>query len=145
MASTMHSLKGIASWARVFEVNYDREYENFNLEVVMDKEEFDEFVATGSRLHGKPTDDGVQVKFRRPHTHNTYPEFGGAPKVAHADNTLWNIDEDGLIGNGSEVEVFFTVYDSAKGKGTRLEGVRVLSHVPYEGSGEGSTTSRLPF
>ena len=51
--------------------------------------------------------------------------------VTHADGTPWDLDVDGLIGNGSTVEILATVYDIPKyGKvGTRLDVVKVLDHV----------------
>lgn len=50
------------------------------------------------------------------------------PALLGPDNKPWT---GGVIGNGSEVTCKVAVYDTAKGKGCRLEAVRVDVHVPY--------------
>jgi hypothetical protein len=149
MSTELFEFEGIASWARVFEQNRDMDkrfhgdYDGLcSIDLEMDKEEYDKFIATGSRTSGKPGENGIIVKFKRKFAHAF---AGGAPKVAKADGTLWKLEEDGLIGNGSRVKVFATVYDTKIGKGTRLEGVQVLEHVPFESERKESTGIKLPF
>ena len=148
MASTMNKLTGTAMWAKVFPHNKDKN-EDFHgpggayvLDLIVDQQGEQEFLATGARTTPKVTDEGVAIKFKRKHTHHI-EDFGGSPQVVDADNNDW----DGtLIGNGSTVEVAYTVYDTKMGKGCRLEGVRVIDHVelpPLEG-GEGGA-KKLPF
>ena len=151
MATELLTLEGTLNWAKVFEVNRDKA--DFHTEsngactvdLVMEKEEFDKIAASGARLSGKPTDEGIMVKFKRKFEHPNIAEFGGAPKVADADGKLWDIDEKGLIGNGSKGRVFVVVYDSKFGKGTRLEGVQVMEHVVYESDKEFTPAIQLPF
>ena len=148
MASTMNKLTGTAMWAKVFPHNKDKN-EDFHgvggayvLDLIVDQQGEQEFKATGARTNPKVTDEGVAIKFKRKHTHHI-EDFGGAPQVVDADGNDW----DGtLIGNGSTVEVAYTVYDTKMGKGCRLEGVRVVDHVelpPLE-DGEGGA-KKLPF
>lgn len=152
--STMHSVKGIAQWAKVFEQNRDMGdfHKDYNgqtsIDVILEPDQLAILAASGSRHSPKPTEDGIKVKFRRKWEHPTIPALGGAPKVVNAEDQEWSLDEFGLIGNNSEVEVFFTVYDTKMGKGTRLEGIRVLNHVAYETEydpEEMGADARLPF
>jgi hypothetical protein len=146
--SSLHSVTGIAKWAKVFEFNRDRgefhkEYDGaYTIQVYLEESEMKKHSASGSRAKPKIDDDGVYVQYRRKHINSVIPALGGAPKVVDANDEPW--DSDNLIGNGSKVEVFFTVYDSKMGKGTRLEGIRVLDPVEFEGTGEGGGV-RLPF
>lgn len=146
--SSLHSVTGIAKWAKVFEFNRDRgefhkDYDGaYTIQVYLDEDEMKKHSASGSRIKPKIDDDGVYINYKRKHTNEAIPALGGAPKVVDDNDEPW--DTDKLIGNGSKVEVFFTVYDSKMGKGTRLEGIRVLDPVEYEGTGEGGGV-KLPF
>ena len=152
MANTMHSVTGTAMWAKVFEGNRDM-HEGFygdcggayTIDVLLDKEELDKFTKSGARSKPRITDDGISVKFKRKHEHFSVPALGGAPKVADAEGEPW--DPTKFIGNGSKVEVWFDVYPTKMGNGTRLVGVKVLELEEFEG-GEGSgggDTDNLPF
>jgi len=148
MASTTQYITGTAMWAKVFAHNKDANVDfhgpggAYVVDLTVDKEELDSFVATGARTTPKATDEGMSIKFKRKHTHPTIPAFGGPPQVVDADKQAW----DGtLIGNGSTLEIAYTVYDTKLGKGTRMEGVRVIEHValpPMEGD---SGVAKLPF
>jgi hypothetical protein len=63
--------------------------------------------------------------------------FGGSVNVVDAtdmDNPkLWNLEEQGYLGNGTKAYVDFEVYSD--GAGVRLVGVAVTEHVPYESGG----------
>lgn len=148
MPTQMISVIGTAKWAKLFDYNKDTNEAfhgpggGYTINVVLDKSELDKVKASGARLKPSITDDGVELKFRRKHSHPTIPEFGGPPKVVDAEDNPW--DTEVTIGNGSQVEVFFTVYDTSMGKGTRLEGVRVLDLVEYVSEGAGEK-ARLPF
>jgi len=148
MASTTQYITGTAMWAKVFAHNKDANVDfhgpggAYVVDLIVDKEELDSFVSTGARTTPKATDEGMSIKFKRKHTHPTIPAFGGPPQVVDADKQAW----DGtLIGNGSTLEIAYTVYDTKLGKGTRMEGVRVIEHIelpPMEGD---SGVAKLPF
>lgn len=144
----LYSVTGLAKWAKVFPRNKDTNEAfhgpggGYTIQVVLDKEELDKVTKSGARLKPQLTEDGVEIKFRRKHTNPAIKEFGGPPKVVDADNKP--MDEEVSIGNGSKVEVFFTVYETSMGKGTRLEGVRVLDLIPFEGE-ENTGGVVLPF
>lgn len=148
MSTQMINVTGLAKWVKLFDYNKDDNEAfhgpggGYTINVVLDKAELDKVKDSGARLKPTITDDGVELKFRRKHTHPSIPEFGGRPKVVDAENNLW--DDQITIGNGSQVEVWFTVYDTTMGKGTRLEGVRVLDLVEYV-SEDGDKAPRLPF
>ena len=94
----------------------------------------------------KEDDDGnLFYKCTRKHIN---PKFEGAsrlmgpPKVIKDDgegaNVGWDWEEDGLIGNDSEVKVRLSVWD---GKIVTMEIVKVLELIPYEGSTGGPVSS----
>ena len=153
--TNLFSVIGTAKYAKVFPRNKDNneDYHGpggaYTIDLLMEKEELDKFTKSGSRLKPNLTEDGVSVKFKRKHNPPTrkngspIEEFGGPPRVVDHENKPW--DDTVSIGNGSVVEVWFTVYDTRKGKGTRLEGIRVIEHVPYETDGEYESGVRLPF
>ena len=147
MATRKVKLVGIAEWAKVFASNRDMygykaaptaegNYEKYNgactLNIILDGPNLEALQSSGAQ---KPTKQdaegrGTVVKFdRKFDTGQAYSS--GAPVVTHADDTPWDMDVDGLIGNGSTVEIIATVYDIPKyGKvGTRLDSVKVLDHV----------------
>lgn len=152
MTAELIELEGIANWAKVFEFNRDKNEDfhgeggAYTVEVQLEKEELDKLTKSGSRLKPKLTDDGISIRFKRKHINQSgIEEFGGPPKVVDADKNPF--PDDTLIGNGSKVKVYVSVYDTKMGKGTRLEGMQVLDLVEYEsdyeeGSGGGV---KLPF
>ena len=148
MATRKVKLVGTAEWAKVFEQNrdmlgYNEAYVDCDgactIDLIMDQANYDAFISTGTAKRPKKEGDGYRVKLvRKFDTGNDYSS--GAPAVTHADGTPWDFDSDGLIGNGSTVEVIASVYDTSyngrKGvSGTRLESVKVIEHV---GLGEGN-------
>ena len=70
----------------------------------------------------------------------------GVPIVLKEDNTRWDYESDGPIGNGSIVEVTLAVYDIKKygNTGTRLERVKVIEHKPYDPDGDEDTFTAPP-
>lgn len=142
MPSERIELFGELVYPQVFEFNRDKTGPNdawkdrggaTKLTLVMDQENKDKLVASGCRMKIHDTDDGrYSIQLRRYWVHDKIPELGGSPSVVRADGSQWNPDEDGLIGNGSTGFVIVSVYDTKTGKGTRLEGVQVIDHVPYE-------------
>jgi len=137
------TLKGISEWAKVFEDNRDlRGFEGAwvdtdgrcTINVILDDKEMAKLVASKSMKKGKPDQEGrgTTVKFDR--KFDTGKDWdSGAPVVTKADGTRWDYDEDGVIGNGSIVEVKLSVYDTSRKDifGTRLDRVKVLEHMEY--------------
>lgn len=137
MATEYLYLRGTAKWPQL--VKPDEEYDNFKVNLYMDKESMALFKESGLQLTPKTDEDGEYVVFRRPNYKQIKNELVhfGPPKV---------IDKDGLpvtelIGNGSEIVVKVVVYDSKKGKGHRLEGVQVHKLVVWEGNGESKSSA----
>jgi len=62
--------------------------------------------------------------------------FGGAPEVVHwgedNKNTPWSFEDDGLLGNGTEAIVKFSVYGTGDSQSVRLEKIGIVNHVAYE-------------
>jgi hypothetical protein len=139
MATEIFYFKGKAKWAKVYRP--DDEFDNYKINVYLDKASKKLFTEAGTQLTPKSDEDGEYVTFRRDHSKMIKNELVvfGKPQV---------VDHDGLaftntIGNGSEVVVKVAVYDGRKGKGHRLEGVQVVNLVEYAGSGD-SRPSHAP-
>ena len=137
MAATSYYFSGEARWAKVYTHNKD-EYKGktfFSLDLVVDDETAERFIATGSQHKPRPDPETGKklLKLRRNEINEQNPEWGGPPKViAEKDGTYVDFEE--LIGNGSQVTVRVTVYDSGQGKGTRLDVVRVDELVEFGGT-----------
>lgn len=142
MGTRKVKLTGLGYWAKVFEDHRDLTgYEDAlkdsggqcTIDVDLDASSIAKLNQSKSMLKGKdsPDNDGLtRVRFKRKWT-EAYG--GGAPKVVKADGSVWDFDEDGSIGNGSTVEIILNVYDTSRKSivGTRLEKVKVISHVEY--------------
>ena len=79
------------------------------------------------RNHRRVTKDGREYIF-------------GPPKVTTAQGRDWDFDSDGLIGNGSLVEVTLDRFDGQSVTLISMEEVKVLDHVKYERPEEETTS-----
>ena len=141
MATRKVVLTGIAEWAKVFEDNRDLKgfegaYEEFDgactIDMILDKENMDRLSASRSMKKGSPDAEGRGTRVRFVRKFNTGRDWdSGSPVVVKSDGTTWDMDVDGLIGNGSTVAVTLSVYDTSRKSivGTRLDRVKVLEHV----------------
>jgi hypothetical protein len=151
MATRKVQLVGIAEWAKVFATNRDLtgykpspaaegSYEKYNgactLNLILDDANLEALQSSGSPKKPKADAEGRGWVVKLDRKFDTGQEFSsGAPAVTHSDGTPWDLDRDGLIGNGSTVEVIATVYDIPKYGtiGTRLDSVKVIDHVGVDG------------
>ena len=128
--------KGVANWAKVRPDDRDFKYDangTYTVDLVVDEDVEKEIHACGLQLEPKQTEDGkTYYKFRRPHIveFKDGPKELGPPKVVDKDNKPY--PSTTLVGNGSEVILKAEIYDTAKGKGHRLQVVKVLNLVEYE-------------
>jgi hypothetical protein len=137
-------IEGTANWCKVFGENRDMEgykgaYKEFNgatsVELILDNANWELLKRSGTMKRGKPVDGGIAVKMER--KWETGKDWdSGAPEVLKADGNPWDVNVDGFIGNGSKVKVMAVITDFPdRGvSSTRLEMVKVLEHVPYEGA-----------
>lgn len=142
MATRKVKLKGLAYWSKVFPENRDLTgFEDAlkdvggqcTIDVDLDEDNMALLKKSKSMLTGRPSPDNpklTRVKFKRKWEENF---GGGAPDVFKADGTTWSLEDDGLIGNGSEVIVVLSVYDTSRARivGTRLEKLKVTKHLIY--------------
>lgn len=145
MGTRLVKVQGLGYWMRVFEQNrdltgYDNQLADIGGQCVMDIDLDDTNLGlirkAGYAFEAKPSPDNPgmhRLRLKRKWTENY---GGGAPTVLRPDNSVWNYDADGLIGNGSSVEAIVQVYDTrnAKIKGMRLEKIRVNELKEYSGS-----------
>lgn len=120
MPTATYYFQGSCKWAKVHKP--DPKYGNYEVNLYMTPESWDLFDQSGLRLERRNDDDGEYVTFRRPHTKLIKGEQNvfGPPEVLLDGEVT-----DKFIGNGSDVTLKVSVYDTMKGKGHRLEKVRI--------------------
>lgn len=153
MAYKEVTTKGPIEWAKVFENNREMEgYEGayhecegaYTVVQVLSKEEFEKLKKAGTQkkpIQKRLMDGEIAVKFERKHLVKTkegkeIPQAGGEPKVVGPNDKPWNVEEDGLIGNGTIAEVtnLINTFKGQDGKmisRTSLTKVKIIEHVPY--------------
>lgn len=127
MATSYVYLSGKAKWARLF--TPDDKYKNYKIDVCLDEDSRKKFAESGMTMTPKPQEDGEYITFRRPEAKlikNELVKFE-PPAVTDANGNK----VEALVGNGSDVTIKVVVYDTIKGKGHRLEAVRVDKLVEY--------------
>ena len=156
MATRKVKLTGIAEWAKVFESNRDMEgfdgvYKDHDgactIDLIMDDDNLAALKASRSMKKGSPDPQGRGTKVKFIRKFNTGKDWdSGAPIVTWADGSSYNYDTDGTIGNGSNVEIELSVYDTSRPNivGTRLDKVKVVDHVTYVADTAGDDASPLP-
>lgn len=145
MASQYITLTGTVSYAKVYEHQKDTKFNEdgvYSLNLYPDAASTIQLKSAGSRVKWNEDETGKYVKLSKDHvrlvkdkdTGEETKEVLGPPEVGMGlDEDRHLIPFDKLIGNGSKVAVGVVIYDSKFGKGTRLEAVNVLEHIPYEG------------
>ena len=156
MATRKVILTGIAEWAKVFEDNRDLKgfegaYEEFDgactIDMILDKENMDRLSASRSMKKGSADAEGRGTRVRFVRKFNTGRDWdSGSPVVLKSDGNKWDMDVDGLIGNGSTVTVTLSVYDTSRKSivGTRLDRVKVLEHVKPPSDDEDEVAAMPP-
>lgn len=131
MATRFFYFHGKAKWLKARKP--DEKYGNYTVNLYPTPESRNLIAESGLQISPKSDDDGEFFTFRRPHEKLIKKEIVefGPPQVLNPDGTEF----DGLVGNGSDVTIKVSVYDTIKGKGHRWESVRVDNLIVYEGSG----------
>ncbi len=154
-------LEGVGEWCQIFEENRDREgymggAEEYGgqycVDLILDQDGWSKLKAAGALHREKVSIDppGMRAKFKRKHvlkftkTDGEEIDNGGAPKVFMPDGTDWVYSENGTIGNGSTLKVGLSVFDTSKGRGVRLEWVKVLDLVVFVPAEE-DANDEVPF
>ena len=144
MATRRVKLTGIAEWSKVFVQNrdtkgYEGAYEDCDgactIDLIMDDSNLSLLQASRSMKKGSPDRDGRGTKVTFVRKYDTGRDWdSGAPVVLKPDDSKWDLEVDGFIGNGSKVEVYLSVYDTKRKDivGTRLDKIKVLDIVYFE-------------
>jgi hypothetical protein len=147
--STMHTLRGKVSFAKVLNwqlgLNYNKDGKEWKVDIEITEDDVKELkkLKLGHRIkraEPRELDDGTVKEAYlggRPYLSFNQAEF----KKDGSANQPWTIkdilgqpwDQRKEIGNGSVVDFRFVIMDGAKNKKTAyLRSLRVLEHVPYE-------------
>lgn len=144
---------GVIEWPKLFEVDRDKlgyngQYEAcegaYTVNQILSKEEYEKLKKAGCMKRPKQNrlmDGEIVIKFERKHLVKTkkgeiIDAAGGPPEVVGPDGRKWNLEEDGMIGNGTLAEVTnlispFTAPDGSTGYRSSLIKVKIIEHVPY--------------
>ena len=130
MATSTVYLTGVAHWAKL--KTPDEKYNTWSLDLSLDDKGREAFNKSGLQLETKINEKGnfEYVRLRRPVSRLIKGEL-----VKFNPPTLLDKDSkpfDDLVGNGSKVTCKVVFYDTVKGKGHRLESVRVEDLVEYK-------------
>ena len=128
-------MSGTAGWAHL---GSPGKFGNYTVDMYLDEDSWDKFEAVGLQLKPKEGDNGKFVTFRRPPQQQLMSGKvieHGAPKIVDAEGV--DFEEPSRIWQGSKLTCRLVVYDTLKGKGHRLEAVRVEELAERE-EGEGS-------
>jgi hypothetical protein len=126
----------------------DPKYDNFYVGLTLDAESKAKYAASGMQMKAKTSADGKEfITFRRKNKAIIKDQLVtfGAPTVLDAnDQPLTK-----FIGKGTELTAKVIVYDTQKGKGHRLDAVKVSKLVEYvppkKEEGVTETKKAIPF
>ena len=139
MASTETYINGIAQWARVLPGQEDKKYKKWGLDLYLNDSQIEVFKKWECELELRDSNKKGWIEVEG---HPCFIKLGRStmklikdkvvnfdpPEIIGPDGNKWS---GAPIGNGSEVTCKVVVYDTMKGKGVRLEAIRVDVHVPY--------------
>jgi len=148
MATNTHYITGVCKWAKVHKP--DEKFNKFSIDIGFTKDDLaTNYAKMGLKNKPKEADGLYWVTFRRDPEGKVWvngkQEAAGAPGVFNADGSPCKE----MIGNGSEVTIVVSTYDYdnkfGKGKGSRLEKIRVDKMVKYERDAPRSNDPDIPF
>lgn len=120
---------GPCKWAKLSTPDEFRGEKKWKLNLYLDKTTKSQLKKSGLQLKIREDEDGEYITLTRP----VQKEFDDGvkdfepPKILDKEHNPLDV----LLGNGSKVTAKVLVYDSAMGKGHRLEAVRVDDLVEY--------------
>ena len=133
MSTEYFYFTGKAKWAKTKEPDKAFGSSEYKITLYVDKKTKKDIIEAGVQVTPKEDDEGIYFQFRRPESklwpNGDLTDFGPPDIYSEDGKTKF----DGYIGNGSDVTVKVSVYDTRKGKGHRLEAIRIDTLVPYDG------------
>lgn len=145
MADT-YTFTGTCKWAKLVkpDAEYDKTKHSWKIDLYMDDKSWSYFDQSGIQIKVRKDDAGEKyVTFKRPTEKlmkDKWVSFS-PPEVLGKDGKKY----EGSIGNGSKVSVKVEVYNTAKGKGHTLLGVRVDDLVEYNTGKDYVPDGVVPF
>ncbi len=116
------------------------------IDLIMDDDNLAALKASRSMKKGTPDPEGRGTKVKFIRKFNTGRIGIVCAYCYWADGSFLYYDTDGTIGNGSNVEIELSVYDTSRPNivGTRLDKVKVVDHVAYVADTAGDDASPPP-
>ena len=134
MAQQEVYMTGVSGWTHL---GSPGKYGNYTVDMYLDDDSWEKFDTVGLQLKPKEDEKGRYVTFRRPPQQQLISGKiidHGAPKIVDEEGVTF--EEPNRIWQGSTLTCRLVVYDTVKGKGHRLEAVRVEELAERE-DGEG--------
>lgn len=134
MATKVYYFRGTCKYAKVYEPdeNFDKKTKSYKINMYLDDASWDLFDQSGIQLEKRldKNEDTRYVIFKRAEFMMRKGNYEKLDPPSVINNDGESITD--LIGNGSTVVCKVTVYDTLRGKGHRLEAVKVETLVPYD-------------
>lgn len=131
MATKFYTWTGKVKWAKVREDQKDTKFDDagvYSIVLYPDEAAMASIKESGIQNEWKTDEDGDYITLRRRHEQIIKRELAtfGPPEVNYERKPF-----TGSIGNGSTVAVNVAVFDTKKGKGSRLERITIRELVEY--------------
>jgi hypothetical protein len=147
MATKEIYLSGKIKWAKGLK-DMDEKFKSYSAAFYPTDKCMNEYKQLGLNTKFRMDDDGESFSIRRPDSKifgDELRKFGPPEVFLEKDNEQIPVDPY-IVGNGSEVTIKLSVYDTGYGKGSRLEAVRVdylIEFIPN--NDEGKKPFKPPF
>jgi hypothetical protein len=147
MATKEIYLTGKIKWAKGLK-DMDEKFKSYSAAFYPTDKSMNEYKQLGLKTKFKMDDEGESFSIRRPHSKVFKEElkvFGPPEVFVEKDGEQTAVDPY-TVGNGSDVTVKLSVYDTGYGKGSRLEAVRVDNLIEFipNSQGEGAKKAFAP-
>lgn len=147
MATKEIYMTGKIKWAKGLK-DMDEKFKSYSAAFYPTDKSMNEYKQLGLKTKFRMDDEGESFSVRRPDSKifkDELKKFGPPEVFVEKDGETIPVDPY-TVGNGSDVTVKLSVYDTGYGKGSRLEAVRVDNLIEFipNGQGEGAKKAFAP-
>jgi hypothetical protein len=133
LATKNYYFSGVCEWAKLTKPDTKFNAEGiYSIDLFLDDASWAKFHDSGVQLKVKERNGQKYTTFKRPQRKLMKGEIVELGRPIVLDNEDNELNDPPVVGNGSRVTVKVAVYDTAKGKGSTLEKVRIDELVAYD-------------